>query len=87
MEPYPPVTPGLTEGAEGSEQMKFISKMAMMRGQDRRKFDLLWDSLEKLFAPKEPPPEPDMGDASRPAVGPSMAGMNGQPMGGQPTGY
>ena len=79
--------PGLTEGAKGSEQMQFIAQLAMMRGQDRRKFDLLFDSLEKLFTPQEPPPDPEMGDQSRPVTGPSMAGLLGQPMGGQSTGY
>ncbi len=85
MHTFAPVVPGLTEGAEGSEQTQTLAMLAMMRMRNPKKFEALFDSLQKLVTPQEPPPEPDYGQIQPPS-GQGVASLLGQPSGGQPMG-
>lgn len=82
MELYPPIIPGMTEGAEGDEKMQLIAMLNTKRNQNRKEFDALWDSFNKLFTPKEPPPEPVL-----PGLKPPAGMMQPPMMPGGSTGY
>lgn len=80
-----PVIPGLTESAEGSDQMQLIAQLATMRLRRPKQFDALFRSFGKLFTPQEPPAEPQF-TPEQPSTGQALAGLLGQPSPSQPVG-
>lgn len=59
--------------------MELLANLAMMRMRNRKKFDALFDSLQKLVTPKEPPPEPITNQPQPQGSGQALASVIGQP--------
>jgi len=59
---FPPIIPGLTEGAEGAEQNKTLYALVTLEKRKPQLFPTpIGDAIKQarpLFTPQDPPPEP-----------------------------
>jgi hypothetical protein len=65
----------MTTSAEGDEKMQLIAMLTAKRKQSRKDFEALFDSFNKLFTPKEPPPEPPLAGIKPPGQFPLQPPM------------
>lgn len=54
---HPPIVPGMTQTADGTEEGKTLAMLATMRATKRPQFESLMKFLGKLYTPREPKPE------------------------------